>query len=82
MLTLLKSIIPTILDWLWGKLKPLFGVIKENSELENRQDERMKQAKVVEELRKEILKLKKQNAVVSNELKEKLLAETNKLLNM
>lgn len=77
---ILKSLIPTILEWIAGK----FSSIYQKSKLEDVQTTRAKEAEVLENLRREMIRTIKEPASPErtaklNELTEKIRAQSLKI---
>lgn len=85
LVNLFVKALPTLLNWAWGKLSPLFRLMQANKELLSRQEGRMTQAELCEFLRHELL-MKMSNPLTPPEeiaaLKEQLRVESRKLINM
>ena len=61
LLKLLVGLIPSLLDWIVGKLAPVFRSGNRDSASKQRQDARIAQAKKIEEIRQQLLKARSQN---------------------
>lgn len=85
-MSFLKGLLPLILDWLWSHIGPYIveffkkkDIVDEVKEKQRAQD---RQAKIVNDLRLEILKLRSDGQLVPPEMEKKLYEETRKLINM
>lgn len=76
---LLRLILPTLLDWAFGKVSRFVLRMKTNKELEKKQDARLDLAAEIEAIKKEIGDLLAAGKPVPQELKDKL-REKSRLL--
>lgn len=79
---LFTKAIPSILDWIWGKIAPLIKRSDAIDALEERQDARLSLAAEVEALRKELLATVAANNNPQRvlELKEKIREKSRELI--
>lgn len=73
--------VPSFLDWIWGKLSRFLGLFRQNKDLLERHKAREAQAALVESIRQEFLKAQSEGGA-SEELKERLREESRKLIRM
>lgn len=81
----LVKILPILLNWLYGKVEPLILDLlrrkKINDDLEEKQDERTKLAREIDEVKKQMLSLRDENKEIPQELKDKLRELSRRLIN-
>lgn len=77
---LLSFILPTLLDWAKKTLIEIFAKLKRQKAVEEKQESKMNQAQIVENIRQEIIALQKAGKTIPPELTEKLRVEASKLI--